>query len=227
VLNALSSQYLVLPDGVAFPGALRLELPAGERHPADAALWYNPHHFPRAWIVHDVEVVEEINARDPDALKRRVEHILFPDQSARDLAHSAVVESDRAIRELTPGGSPAAFGVGEDQESCRVVAHEPQRVVIDATLTRPGLVVLNDLYGPGWHAELDSRDDAPPQAVSIWRTNRMMRGIALRPGRHRITMTYAPSTFRVGAAVSLASWLALLAICGAWCARRKGFWRQP
>jgi hypothetical protein len=183
-------------------------------------LWYNPDHFPRAWIVHDVELLDDVNPHDPDAVQRCVRRVLFPGSRARDLARSATVETEG--RGKLPGwmDRPGSSDALEESEACDIVSYEPQRIVILASLTRPGLVVLNDLYAPGWHAEVDALTGSGPQAATIWRTNRVMRGIALPPGRHRITMTYAPRAFFVGAGVSAVGWLALLLGGGAYAVRR-------
>jgi uncharacterized membrane protein YfhO len=67
------------------------------------------------------------------------------------------------------------------------------------------------MYCPGWTAEVVSAGQASPQPVSIWRTNRVMRGVLLPPGTHHLTYVYRPTSFYAGAAISGLSCLALLA----------------
>jgi uncharacterized membrane protein YfhO len=69
------------------------------------------------------------------------------------------------------------------------------------------MVVLADVYYPGWRLTIDGRD-AP-----IHRANRMMRGAAVGAGRHRLVYSYSPDSFRVGGGLTLASGV-MLAILG-------------
>jgi len=80
-------------------------------------------------------------------------------------------------------------------------------VEIDAELPQPGLLVLSDLFYPGWTATV-STDGGPPAVVPIFRTNRIMRGVALPGGKHRIIFVYRPPLFYAGAAISVLAWIA-------------------
>ena len=86
----------------------------------------------------------------------------------------------------------------------KVTYPSPQQVVLEATLESPGLVILADVYYPGWELLIDGKP-AP-----IYRVNVMMRGAAVSSGRHRLVYTYRPQSFRVGRLVSLAGLAALL-----------------
>ena len=83
---------------------------------------------------------------------------------------------------------------------------EPQRVAIDVELQQPGLLVVSDLFYPGWTAEIASADGTRTQGP-ILRTNRIMRGVVLPAGTHRIAFVYRPLSFYAGALVSVAAWL--------------------
>ena len=77
----------------------------------------------------------------------------------------------------------------------------PQRVELVATLQSPGIVVLCDVYYPGWKLTVDERP-AP-----IYRANWMMRGAAVGAGTHRLVFDYDPPSFRLGSPVrSPVSW---------------------
>ncbi|MCA9209743.1 MAG: YfhO family protein, partial [Planctomycetales bacterium] len=56
---------------------------------------------------------------------------------------------------------------------------------------------------PGWQAEIDG------QAAPIWRTNRVMRGVWLSEGKHRVEMRFRPRSLAVTGTISMVGWLML------------------
>jgi hypothetical protein len=99
--------------------------------------------------------------------------------------------------------------------SARIVSYAPDRVVIDARLTRPGLVVLGDNWFPGWKATVDGR------AADVERVDYVFRAAAAGPGLHRVEFTYRPASWRIGWIVSLLT-LAALVVAVALSLRRAG-----
>jgi uncharacterized membrane protein YfhO len=88
----------------------------------------------------------------------------------------------------------------------------PQQATLEVTLDSPGLVILADVYYPGWKLAIDGKP-AP-----IFRVNGLMRGAAVAAGPHRLVYTYSPDSFQIGRIVSIAG-LAALVILGLACAR--------
>jgi hypothetical protein len=111
----------------------------------------------------------------------------------------------------------------EDRSPRAAVIHdEPQRVVVQATLFQPGLVVLNDRYSPDWQAVVTSRT-AAGESLSEPRvnlTNCLFRSVYLPPGEHTIEFRYQPRAFYWGAWISGLSWGVLLVV-GLWLWRRS------
>ena len=187
-----------------------------DRLPEDVSFAANPKAFPRVWIVHHVELMPPIDPIDPRQVRRRTQQVFWPDGKSRDLRSTAVVEETVQRTSFPPvalvqpqeAELPVANRAEIDAEYCRVVRHQPLRVELEARLNRPGLVVLCDQFCPGWrlNVETDGRD---AEAVSIFRTNRVMRGAWLPAGKHRLLWTYRPTSFMLGAAVSAVSWLIL------------------
>ena len=79
-----------------------------------------------------------------------------------------------------------------------------QRVTIDATLPRQGILVLSDLDYPGWQATSNGR------AVPILTANGLVRGLALGPGRHRVEFIFHPRSFFAGLYISLTTAIILV-----------------
>jgi hypothetical protein len=173
----------------------------------DFQILKNKDAFPRTWIVHEARFKPPITGLTRGTRKETMEEVLFsndpfwtdPSRVLYDPKRMAWVEVDvddqRRLAAFLPNTGPQ---VGE---SARVVVAEsnPRRVVIEATLTRPGLVILADIFYPGWTLTVD---DKP---ATILRVNRAMRGAAVPEGtKHRLVYTYEPRSFRLGGLISLA-----------------------
>ncbi len=88
----------------------------------------------------------------------------------------------------------------------RPAAPRAYHVVLDAQMSRPGAVILNDYDAPGWSATLDGAQ------ARIYRANAVVRGVLVSAGTHRIEMRYQLPKLREGLAVSCASLLLCLGI---------------
>ncbi len=72
---------------------------------------------------------------------------------------------------------------------------------------RPGVVVLNESFVPGWGAELDGRP------VRVCRVNGVCQGVEVPGGRHKVRFFYRPPGLRVGLTISFLTLLVLLGGC--------------
>jgi hypothetical protein len=173
--------------------------------------------FPRAWVVHDARWLNPISALSGDGRPDAMQEMLYADDPlwhdtrlrAFDPHTLAWIDSDKAA-ELEPflSGRPP-----RPTETVKVTYPTPVRTELEASLESPGLVILADVYYPGWKLSIDGTP-AP-----IYRVNRLMRGAAVPEGTHRLLYTYAPRSFRAGRVVSNLG-LALLAVLGVACAWR-------
>ncbi len=86
----------------------------------------------------------------------------------------------------------------------RLAEDRPEQVVAELTANFPGLLVLTDLYYPGWIAEEAGR------RLPMLRADGYFRAVALASGTHRIVFRYRPISFYTGAAVSASALLTIL-----------------
>lgn len=191
----------------------RAELRSAERVAEGMFVGIRPQALNRAWIVHQVEVLGEFQGRSPVRLRKFTEEMLFPAGEPRDWRQVAVVETDEsiALERLSRDASAA--------ESCAIVYADPLRVEIVVQLAADGLVVLADLYYPGW--ELTVETDGHTHRAPILRTNRVMRGAMLPAGRHRLVYRYRPRSVLYGGAMSGLSAMLLAAAAIYACLRRR------
>jgi hypothetical protein len=89
----------------------------------------------------------------------------------------------------------------------RLAEESPERMVAEVTASYGGLLVLTDVFYPGWIAEEDGR------RLPILRADGFFRAVALPAGTHRVTFRYRPASVAVGGALSA---LAVLVLAGLW-----------
>ncbi|MCO6459231.1 MAG: hypothetical protein J5I93_28310 [Pirellulaceae bacterium] len=199
--RALGGEYLLLPRG----SRLSDTVPIGSFGPsAQITLWRDPRSLPRAWLVRRVERLPPLVDRSRRGLDQRTEEVFFPAGVARNWREVAVVES---ASELPPWLS----GTGMPRGSCRIVVDQPQRLEVQTDSDQPALLVVSDLFTTDWQAELH-RPGELPRTVPVWRTNRVMRGVLVPGGPCRVIFSYRPRLFYLGAMLSAASWIAVLAL---------------
>jgi hypothetical protein len=202
VVNGLSAKYVILPPDFSFPNHERLADFDG------AVLWKNSYAWPRAWVVHYVRLGETPTRGDPLSLDWSTTWATASMDRPDPLA---VVEPAEAIpgEMLLVGENRKLRKEGPAYGMSKIVVDRPQHIEIEAELEKPGLLVLSDLYYPGWAAEMRDEETGETSPLDIVRTNRIMRGVFLPAGRHRVTFGYRPRSFYWGAAISVIAWGAL------------------
>jgi hypothetical protein len=130
-------------------------------------------------------------------------------QSSFDPARQAVVEG--ALPELFPNALRGPFDPAEG----RVVRHERGNVTVRTNAAGPRLLVLTDVYYPGWRARVDGAE------AHIYPTNLAFRGVLLPPGSHTVEFSYEPESASRGMALAAVSLLALLAAAAGLSLRRR------
>jgi hypothetical protein len=198
LLNVLGARYLVAAGTVA-PPVLR-EIGSGSPptglggtrrvySAADANIFENPDAAPRVFVPRHV-----LSAGD--------------DSEADDIV---MRQSFRPPRDAVVQDAQAQAGAG----SARIVDEHNSRLDLQANMTRPGLLVVNDRLKDGWSVTVDGHEAKPI------RTNAVMRGVVLPAGSHRVRWSYRVPGLRAGLAITIAGLIAL----GAWFAltRRRRY----
>ncbi|MGH7856596.1 MAG: hypothetical protein ACREQY_04640 [Candidatus Binatia bacterium] len=148
--------------------------------------------LPRAFVVGDALRVRS----DEEALSVLRAGGLDPERQA--LVHDAPIE-------LPEDSAPS--------RSVRIAERTNSSLRIEASLEKPGLLVVSEGFYPGWKATVDGRE------VSILRANMMMRALALPAGRHDVELMFRSGAIRLGLYGS-ALGILVLAIVGALGRRR-------
>ncbi len=216
VLAADGSLEDTIPDEAqdgAGPGSLAAELVS-----EDVSLWKTPSPMPRAWFVSQFRVLPPLATnhwrrawqRTTEALYQGVG--LLEKGELRDLRREATVEATE--EELSSAGVCQSDGLETDASSarCQIVSYAPSRAELQVETPQPGLVVLADQFFPGWQVEVETEGQGVRRAP-ILRTNRVMRGVWVDEGSHRLVFRYRPRSVVYGGFLSCVGWL-VLAVLG-------------
>ena len=152
--------------------------------------------FPRAWIVHQVQVVPFLDRLDEMQKQSRIRTLLFqndglwsdPERPVLNLRELAWVESADPARDRPRLEPPVASAV----ESVSFQSYAPDRAELRVDMQARGLVVVSETDAPGWMALVDG------EPARIWRTNLGMRGVVVPAGQHQLSFSYRPTTLRWG-----------------------------
>ena len=168
----------------------------------DVQVLRNEAAYPRAWIVHRARFAKPIVGRTLDERRPLMNEILYQDDELWHVDGRRVVDP-RAVAwiEAEPSDRPGYLkklsgGLPDPEESVHVDKLEPQRVEMTANLKSPGLVILADIYYPGWELTVDG------VPTPVERVNRAMRGAFVSAGTHKLTYVYRPISVKLGAVLS-------------------------
>ena len=134
---------------------------------------------PRTWVVHRAETIPG----DDHAVERLSDWEFSP--------------FDVAILP-DPLDAPLA-GSGEDTgaSTVRWVRREPAHLQLDVVLPADGLLVLGEVYYPGWQTRVDGNP------VPTLRANLALRAVPVPAGQHQVEMIYRPWTVPAGIILSV------------------------
>jgi hypothetical protein len=151
------------------------------RGASGVAVYQNPDVFNRAWAVHELVPIRDVN-----------QGLEFMGSHLNELRSKAVIL-----------GTPAAqlATCPEAKDTVFVTRYAPSNVSISADMSCSGMVVLADNYYPGWSASVDGR---PAQ---IHEVDIALRGVAVSQGSHVVTFRYRPRSVYWGAGLTLAGLL--------------------
>ncbi len=165
-------------------------------HSGDVKLYDNLSVQPRAFLVHDwvwqADEAGVLATLEADSFDARTTAVLLGDGTG--------------FAPPTPGG------VGE----VVVVEYGPERVVLRVSSESPGLLVMTDALYPGWQATVSGEPSALIPA------NGLFRGVFVPAGTHDLVMTFESASFSLGALLSAAGLLVLVAgVVWVWIASRR------
>lgn len=195
LLDMLNLRYFVVPANAADRRdlsvmALKLPVPYRDEH---VLVIENPDALPRAWIVHEARTL-------PAA------------EIVPALADGSV--DPRQVALLEGDAPPLAVPDEGSSGTARYTRLSPESFSVAASTPATGLLVLSEIWDPGWRATVDG------VPADVLRTNGVFMAVPLQPGDHEVVFRYLPPHFWLGVAITAAGALGLLG-GGIWLYRRE------
>lgn len=128
----------------------------------------NPYAFGNAWMVDNVTYVDNAN--------QEIEKL-----SKIDLHHQAVADSK--FKDV--------LGTSKKQGSVSTATlkkYEPNKLEYEVNSTSGGVLVFSEIYYPEWTATVDGVN------VPIGRVNYILRAINMKPGTHKVVLSFFPKS---------------------------------
>jgi hypothetical protein len=113
-----------------------------------------------------------------------------PQTGSSDWSTQLVALADRSAQSVNDGDFVS-----------QVSHYEPDRIEVEASLPGVGLLVVSEIWYPGWRATVDGQDQPVERVADI------LRGVHVPQGTHHIVVMYDPASVRWGGRLSLVAWL--------------------
>jgi|WetSurMetagenome_2_1015567.scaffolds.fasta_scaffold01093_7 hypothetical protein len=150
----------------------------------------NPTYFPRCRMVYDY-VVEP-----------REERIL-------PLLHSPEFDYGKYVILEEKPLAPVDSLPPDTGWNCRIANYSLNKIDIDVSTGKNGLLVLSEIYYPAWTAVVDGTP------TPLYRADYALRAIPVERGRHTVSCRFSPAVFKKGLMISLVSFALAFAL-GTW-----------
>jgi hypothetical protein len=196
LLDLLNARYLLVPaDAPERPdlAPLLTDFPTVYAD-AHVHILENPEALPRAWLVHQAEQVA-------------------PGEALTLLAEGSIDPRRIALLETAPPdlSAPADPAV----ETVRLTQTEPDRLELAVRAETPALLMLSEVWDPGWRATVGG------VPAPVYPADHVLRAVPVPPGQHTVVLTYDPPLLRLGLGITLGTMLLLLAIWGGLIVRER------
>ena len=151
----------------------------------------NTHALPRAWLVG-----EAVSVDSPEALRR----IRGESPADFDPRKTALLETRPDELPKLPGGPLAS------ESTTKLLYYEPARLAIETHAQTTSMLIVSEMFYPGWRARVDG------QPAQIQVADYLLRAVSLPAGDHRVEMYYTAPAARTGAIISVLALCLLIAL---------------
>jgi hypothetical protein len=215
-LDIFNTRYVFVPPGMIDVNEAALNdqtrwRELAERSPvkpySDYRIFENLRALPRVWLASRAKA-----AYEGDQLKLIRGQLVDPEFDPRT---TALVDHETASK-LDSTLFQTSKEAAESPGTASILSRAPSDLSVEVQANQASLLVLSEMFYPGWQARLDGRE------VELWRVDYNLRGVSVPAGKHLIELSYQPKPVKIGAIISLMTALGLLAIF-VWEKKRERF----
>ena len=191
VLNMLNTKYVIMP------------LKDGGKLPVQ-----NPWAQGNGWFVDEIQYVPDADAEIAALHNTDLRHVAVVNEAFAEVLGREQALSNSPLKGEDAGqeASPLRGGLeGSVAASVELTSYEANRLTYKVRSQKGGVVVLSEIFYPGWTCTIDG------QPTEIARANYVLRAIKVPAGEHEVVMTFDPQTVHITEAIAYAS-LAILAL---------------
>ena len=152
----------------------------------DGVIYVNPHALPRAFVVHNAQVVG-------GAIKA----LNVAKKAGFDPATQVVLEEQFDVE-------PLNVDPGHGEQRVEIVDRDPNHLALRVATPAEGYLLVAEMWLPGWVAYVDGEKQA------VVRANYTFRAVHLEPGVHEVMIVYRPRPWYIGLAITLLTLTALV-----------------
>lgn len=154
--------------------------------------------MPRAFVLYNIHV--------PLSEQELLDYLKSPDFNHRT---TAVLEAEPERRITPPAATP--------EWRARITNYTNNEIIIDASTSHDGILVLSEIFYPGWKAYVNGTETA------VHRANYNLRSLILPAGQHTVVVRFESPPFRTGFWISLTT----LLLCAGGMALSMRYSRKP
>ena len=147
--------------------------------------------YPRAFLVNNFKTVEKDTAQEyllknPDFNLRQ--NVILEEKLSNELINKLKLSKDNEIN------------------NANIISYEANNVLIETSNFDASILILTDVYYPGWKAFIDGTE------TKIYRADGLVKAIFVPEGEHTIEFVYLPESYNTGITISLITAFILVAI---------------
>lgn len=154
----------------------------------------NEDFLPRAWIVNNYEVIKDklqiLNRLNSKEFNPR-ESVILEEEPEWGQTLNMEFTDKFNIQGLTPANP-------------QIIKYSLNQVVLKANVVKNGILVLSEVYYPGWKVYVNDKE------TKIYKANYVLRAVPLKKGTYKIRFVYDPFTFKCGLYITLFTIIALV-----------------
>lgn len=146
----------------------------------------NPYTYGNAWFVDKVNYVDNANQEIDMVGKLNLRHEAVADKKFAEQLDESVKQDSTSIVTIT--------------------SYEPNKLVYDVHSDKGGVVVFSEIYYPGWTATVDGEE------VELGRVNYILRALNVKPGNHKVELSFFPKSVDITETVAYVAYGILLLV---------------